>query len=462
MRTLPPSARIHVGIVVGGSVPALILLPWSGVDIDRLGALAVLFIAFGAVARARLTGLSGAPDGALFPLVCAAVPLLPGGAAAAIVVPGVLIARARAADPVAPVVNAAHLVLSVAVASRVYELLDGSRYPTASELPAKLVPTAAAGVALYVVSGLLDAALCTTTQGAARLPVLREVFVRSAGWRLGSVPIALMMAVLWQQRLGVFAAVLVLLPLYVAFWAYAQQARERAAHEATVRTLVRAVEIKDGYTRGHSERVARASVLIARRLGMREDRVVRLRYAGILHDVGKLSVSTRVLTKPGRLDADELREMQRHPVSGAEMVADLTFLGEAHGGILHHHERMDGRGYPAGLVGAEIPEFARVIAVADAFDSMTSTRSYRPARGADAAMAELRRCSGSQFDPRMVEALAQALDRHGWPEGEPAEGGEPARTPKPTGELRDRVPGPRGESPVDTHSVARGRVGGDS
>ncbi|MFE2869726.1 HD-GYP domain-containing protein [Embleya sp. NPDC059259] len=451
MRTLPPSARIHAGIVVGGSVPALILLSWSGVDIDRLGALAVLFIAFGAVARARLTGLCGAPDGALFPLVCAAVLLLPAGAAATVALPGVLIARADTADPVTRVVDAAHLVPAIAVASRVYELLDGTRYLTASELPAGLLPTAAAGLALYVVSGLLDTAFRAETQGAGGLPVLREVFVRSAGWRLGSVPIGLMMAVLWQQRLGVFAAVLVLLPLYVAFWAYAQQAQEQAAHEATVRTLVRAVEIKDGYTRGHSERVARASVLIARRLGMREDRVVRLRYAGILHDVGKLSVSTRVLTKPGRLDPEELREMQRHPVSGAEMVAGLTFLGEAHAGILHHHERMDGRGYPAGLAGAEIPEFARVIAVADAFDSMTSTRSYRPARGADAAMAELRRCSGTQFDPRMVEALAQALARHGWPEAEVRDG---------EGEVR--VPAPRGQSRADTHSVARGRVGGGS
>jgi len=432
-------------VVVGLSLPLMILMPWTGVGTDRLIALAVLCVAFGAVARARLAGLCGAPDGALFPLVCANVLLLPAGAAATIVVPGVLIARAGTADLPARVVNAAHLVLSVAAASGVYELLGGSRHLAASTIPAGLGRVAAAGVVLYVVSGLLDAAYASATEDAAILPVLREVFVRTAGWRLGSAPIALMMAVLWQQRLGVFAAVLVLLPLYVAFWAYAQQAQESAAHEATVRTLVRAVEIKDGYTRGHSERVARASVLIARQLGMREDRVVCLRYAGILHDIGKLCVPTRVLTKPGRLDADELREMQQHPLRGAEMVRDLDFLGEAHAGILHHHERIDGRGYPAGLAGAEIPEFARVIAVADAFDSMTSTRSYRPARGAEAAMAELRRCAGTQFDPRMVEALGAALARHGWPEGEVTGG---------------RVPAPRGEQRSDTHSVARERVGG--
>ncbi|GCD95257.1 HD-GYP domain-containing protein [Embleya hyalina] len=467
MRTLPPSARIHVGIVVGGSVSALVLLPWAGVEPDRLGALAVLFVVFGAVARARLGGLCGAPDGVLFPLVCAGVLLLPAGPAAAVVVPGVLIARSRTATMVTRVAHAAHLVLAVAVAAGVYELQDGSRYPSAAELPEGLVPPAAAGVALYLVSGLFDTVSVGVAEGAVRPQVLREVFVRSAGWRLGSVPIALMMAVLWQQRLGVFAAVLVLLPLYVAFWAYVQLARERAAHEATVRTLVRAVEIKDGYTRGHSERVARASVLIGRRLGMREDRVVCLRYAGILHDVGKLGVSTRVLTKPGRLDPDEVREMQRHPVTGAAMVADLTFLGEARAGILHHHERMDGRGYPAGLAGAEIPEFARVIAVADAFDSMTSTRSYRPARGAEAAMAELRRCSGTQFDPRMVEALAEALDRHGWPEGEVRDR-VPAPRGRPRAESRPEIPS-AGTSPdacrdgaSDTHSVARERVGGGS
>ena len=223
------------------------------------------------------------------------------------------------------------------------------------------------------------------------------------------------LAVLWDPvGIGPMAALLLLLPLFVARWAYAQYAEEQRAYDRTVRTLMAAVETKDLYTRGHSERVSAASVLIAREIGMREDRVASLRYAGMLHDVGKLGVPTRVLQKAGRLSDDEFAAIQRHPLQGLEIVREIDFLDEANAGILHHHERLDGLGYPVGLRGDQIPEFARVIAVADAFDSMTTTRSYRGARTLEEAVTELRRCAGTQFEPVMVEALVRALDEHGW------------------------------------------------
>jgi putative nucleotidyltransferase with HDIG domain len=202
--------------------------------------------------------------------------------------------------------------------------------------------------------------------------------------------------------------------LYVARWAYEQYAEQQRAYDSTVRALIQAVETKDVYTRGHSERVSAAAVLIAREIGMREDRVASLRYAGMLHDIGKLGVPTRVLQKSGRLSPEELSAIQLHPVRGLEMVREIEFLDEALAGIMHHHERLDGRGYPMGLQGEQIPEFARVIAVADAFDSMTTTRSYRGARSVENALSELQRCAGSQFDPPMVDALVSAIGDHGW------------------------------------------------
>jgi hypothetical protein len=224
----------------------------------------------------------------------------------------------------------------------------------------------------------------------------------------------LLLAVVWCSGVGPFSALLVLAPLLVARWVFAQFAAKREAYEATIRSLIQAVETKDAYTRGHSERVARASVLVGRGIGMREDRVASLRYAGMLHDVGKLGVPTTVLQKAGKLTDDEFAAIQLHPVRGREITRDLEFLGEAVAGIYHHHERIDGRGYPLGLKGSEIPEFARVSAVADAFDSMTTTRSYRGARPVLDAIAELRRCKGSQFDPVMVESLAVAIAADGW------------------------------------------------
>jgi len=232
--------------------------------------------------------------------------------------------------------------------------------------------------------------------------------------------VGLLAAVLWRHHVTVMAALVILGPLLVTRWASAQYTEQRAAHDATVRALVQAVEIKDLYTRGHSERVAQASEMIARRLGMDEKRIGILSYAAILHDVGKLGVPTRLLQKDGQFNAAELEAIRVHPVRGVDVVRDIAFLNEAYEAILHHHERMDGRGYPTGLAGERIPRFARIIAVADAFDSMTSTRSYRPARSVQDAMAELRACAGSQFDPVMVDAMAAAL-------AEAERGGEPWR-----------------------------------
>jgi len=184
--------------------------------------------------------------------------------------------------------------------------------------------------------------------------------------------------------------------------------------------LCQAVETKDFYTRGHSERVARGSAMIAQEVGMRSSRVEAIRYAGMLHDVGKLGVPTTVLQKSGPLTEEEFAAIQLHPMRGLEIVREIGFLDEALAGIMHHHERMDGLGYPMGLAGDEIPEFARVIAVADAFDAMTSNRSYRGARSIEDAVADLRRWSGTQFDPALVDAFVAALSKAGWHQPRPA------------------------------------------
>jgi HD-GYP domain-containing protein (c-di-GMP phosphodiesterase class II) len=242
--------------------------------------------------------------------------------------------------------------------------------------------------------------------------------LRSIPGYLGYGLFGLLMAVLWVGvHIGALAGILVLLPLAVARWAFSQYAAEQKAYQATIAALVQAVETKDRYTRGHSERVALAAVMVARVIGMREDRINALRYAGILHDVGKLGVPTKLLQKTGGLTEAEFAAIKLHPVRGLEMLSDIEFLDEAFKGILHHHERLDGQGYPMGLRGAQIPEFARVIAVADAFDSMTSTRSYRHARSVADAIRELERCKGTQFDPRMVDALVLALSRERWVAG---------------------------------------------
>ena len=276
-----------------------------------------------------------------------------------------------------------------------------------------LLPCLLAALVHEVVNGLLLVTVFALAERVSPLRVWYGTLAESAVPMFIYSIFGLLLAVVWSY-VGVLSAVLVLAPLAVARWVFAEFALRQEAYEATMRSLIKSVETKDLYTRGHSERVSRASVLIGRRAGMREDRVASLRYAGMLHDVGKLGVPTSVLQKAGRLTDDEYEAIQQHTVRGREIVKDLEFLGEAIEGILLHHERIDGRGYPMGRVGSEIPEFARIIAVADAFDSMTTTRSYRGARSIEDAFDELRRCKGSQFDPVMVEALVEAIEAQGW------------------------------------------------
>ena len=236
---------------------------------------------------------------------------------------------------------------------------------------------------------------------------------------LGFAALGLVLAALWSVLLGWVAAIIVLVPLFVARWAMGQFAEQQRAYAATMAALCQAVETKDFYTRGHSERVSRGSAMLAREIGMRADRLEAITYAGMLHDVGKLGVPTKVLQKAGPLTEEEYAAIQLHPMRGLEIVREIGFLNEALAGIMHHHERIDGRGYPMGFAGDEIPEFARIIGVADAFDSITSTRSYRKARTVAQGVEELRKGAGSQFDPAIVAAFIAALGRDGWQRPEP-------------------------------------------
>jgi hypothetical protein len=412
MPALPAAARIYLALVVLAAAGAVAPLLWIRVDWVVLGVIAALYAGCESIGQLPKKVMYVSVG---FPVALAGVILLPPSGVALMCLVGHL-AKRVSPRPVwfKTLFNGALFALSAAASGASYRALGGQSDLGVEDFPGVLLPLCVAATVFCLANGLLLAGVLVTAE---RLPlgqIWRVIRSTSLVVYLGSGLIGLMMAVLWESRLGALSAVLVLLPLCVARWTFAQYAEQQAAYEATVRTLVQAVETKDYYTRGHSERVSKASVMIARRIGMGEERINSLRFAGILHDVGKLGVPTRLLQKPGVLDAAELEAIRLHPVRGVEMVREITFLREASAGIMHHHERMDGTGYPMGLSGTEIPEFARVIAVADAFDSMTSTRSYRRARTVAAAIAELRRCSGSHFDPVMVDALVRAVGEDGW------------------------------------------------
>lgn len=202
-------------------------------------------------------------------------------------------------------------------------------------------------------------------------------------------------------------------------------AQLRRAYETSLTMLANAIDIRDPYTRGHVERVTEYSQILAGELCLQGVVLKHLRFGAILHDIGKIIIRESTLFKPGRLDDEEWEEIQLHPVTGSEMIKDITYLTPAIPIIRHHHERWDGTGYPDGLAGEEIPLTARIVSVSDGFDAMTTERTYQEPRTLEEAYEEILCCAGTQYDPGVVSAFERAWDkgqiqqiRHAWDTGQ--------------------------------------------
>jgi response regulator RpfG family c-di-GMP phosphodiesterase len=187
----------------------------------------------------------------------------------------------------------------------------------------------------------------------------------------------------------------------------------QSTYESTLQALVTALDFRDNETQGHSYRVVKYAVVVAERMGVEEPELTEIRRGAILHDVGKIGVPDAVLRKPGRLDEDEWVEMRRHPEIGYQMLKHIPFLASALDIVLSHQERYDGTGYPRGLKGEQIPVGARIFAVVDTFDAMTSDRPYRTALTIQDARKEIARCTGTQFDPE-VSATFMSIEDATW------------------------------------------------
>ncbi|MEU5635311.1 HD-GYP domain-containing protein [Streptomyces rishiriensis] len=449
MEGIPARARGYVACAALGALLCLLPLPGGRTPWWAVALLAALYAGGEQIARRRFAGT-------FHPLLLAGAFLLAPPAAALVPLLGALFSHVEQPPALLRRIwRAAQSALAVWAASRVHGALGGREAVAGSDVPFALAPAGTAVLVFCAALALLDGGMLALAEGLPLRQSCRGLFLRSLAPLAVHGLAGLMTAVLWRSPYGPVAALLVLFPMGVSWWVFAQYHRERAAHQATIRALVQAVDIKDGYTRGHSERVGQASMMIGRELGMDEARIEMLRFAGILHDVGKLGVPTRLLRKNGPLTPEERRVIELHPEYGHEITRGISFLGEARSAILHHHERIDGTGYPYGLAGAQIPEPARVVAVADAFDAMTSTRSYSRARPVETALEELRRCAGAHFDPRMVTALTRVVERDGW---RPVVTAEETRPPLPSPAQAVDTPAQAVDTPaqaVDDRSEAR-------
>lgn len=410
-----PGTRIR--IYVGACFVAALILGSFAVNLHpfRWQAAAAFGLLAFIVAQFPLSLANGALYDITFLITIAAIVQAgPGVATIATVCATVSLQNARDRSAIRHTFNAAQLAITAASAGLVYIAAGGPTGPHfAMDVTSAILPLALATAANFVVNTGLVSGAIAISETTSWFAVWRRGYRGVAQNYVAFSALGFLLAVL-RAQVGWYSVIFLLMPLLVARQAFQAAVIMQGAFDATVGSLIKAIEAKDPYTRGHAQRVSRLAEMTARAYGLSPSECRAIRYAALMHDVGKLGVDSKVLKKPGKLTAEEYEHMKIHPVRGVEIVGDIDLLRDVLDGVRHHHERMDGSGYPDGLIGDQIPLFARLIMVSDAFDSMTSTRVYRKAKNIEEAFIELRRCAGTQFDQQALAALQRAIDEQGW------------------------------------------------
>ncbi len=326
---------------------------------------------------------------------------------------------------------AAHTLAGTA-ASLVFQATGGSLQTMV--IPALILPSLLAAGVNYVINvGLVVIAVALSER---RNPI--QVWWEQYQWLwvhyLGLGFIALVLAIVYQL-LGIYGVLAFLVPLFIARYAQKQyidrtaqniralkvlnqellaaNAEIRQMNEELLGLLANVIDFRDPYVYNHSEQVASYAVAIAQEMGLSAARIKLLHQAAICHDLGKIGIPEAILNKPGRLTEEEFQRVKAHVRIGAELLESSHVLHRLIPGVRHHHERWDGRGYPDRLSGEEIPLEARILAVADAVETMASDRPYKRGMSPEQILEELRRCAGTQFDPQVVEAFIRVVERKG-------------------------------------------------
>lgn len=297
--------------------------------------------------------------------------------------------------------NVPLLVMTVGVSGLVYKAF-GSLGEINS--PLFLIPLTAAGVVYYMFNTWAVSFVIALSDGRNPLHVWKQNYMWNFVHILAFLPVGAIIALLYANS-GVWTIALFIIPLFLARYSFQLYLDMREAHINTVAALTSAIDASDPFTHGHSFRVSRYALRIARAMGTSSRDLEMLEYAGLLHDIGKIAVQNDILLKVGPLTEEEWRSLKSHPNVGADIVEQLKFLKEASDVIRSHHERPDGNGYPRGLKGTDVPLAARILNVVDAFDAMTSDRPYRKALPIARVIEELETYKGKQFDQQTVEIL---------------------------------------------------------
>ncbi|MHC2994738.1 MAG: HD-GYP domain-containing protein [Candidatus Atribacteria bacterium] len=304
--------------------------------------------------------------------------------------------------------NASQYALSAGVAGMVYQGLGG--VVGAVDLSNYIIPAVICAIVYYLINSSLFMIVISLAEEISILSVWKNRIRGIIVTYIALAPIGFVMAIVYVS-IGIWGIILFFFPLILARRSFELYTKMRKMYLEIIRTLAAAIDAKDPYTKGHSERVTQTSIALARELNLSEGEIDNIEYAALLHDIGKIGVDERILGKDDDLTEEEFKRIKEHTITGAEIIEPVEFLKDSYKAIYHHHERYDGDGYPDGLKEKNIPLSARIIAVADAYDAMGSDRPYRKKLSKDKIMKELKEQSGKQFDLEVVKALLSVLSR---------------------------------------------------
>jgi putative nucleotidyltransferase with HDIG domain len=255
----------------------------------------------------------------------------------------------------------------------------------------------------------LQAALLPPEEGLGFRPAFAQLATRAWPHALALTGVAVLLGYI-SVGFGFVITGLTVIVLIEAYYPWKLLGEQEGVLITSLQMMAQAVDLKDPYTSNHSQQVARRAVRLARTMGLPESEVERIRMGALMHDIGKIGISGRIIRKPGKLTEEEMAMMRQHSSVSASIIGPLEILGEAAQMVRHHHERWDGAGYPDGLRGESIPLGSRIIFVSDAFDALVSDRPYRKGATKAGALNEIRKHSGTQFDPEVVRALERIID----------------------------------------------------
>lgn len=301
------------------------------------------------------------------------------------------------------------LIITVGVAGLAYHAFD----PAWKSLDSWrfLVPLTVSGVVYYAVNTISISTIIGLSTGKTPLFIWKQNYMWTFFHVFAFIPLGAIIALVYVSH-GPWTVLLFVVPIFLARYTFKLYVEMKEAHINTVAALTSAIDANDPFTHGHSYRVSRYALRVGNAMGLSARDLEILEYGALLHDIGKIAIQHDILLKPERLSEQELLTLKQHPTIGADIVENLKFLKEAAVLVRYHHEQPNGRGYPQGLKGDEIPIGARIILVADAFDAMTSDRPYRKGLTIDQVVEQFEKYGGEQFDSE-ITALTLELLRSG-------------------------------------------------